>query len=61
MVDYFKMLIFTPGMDKIKPGYFAGGLIIGILIGFLLHSLRAGIAIGIVMGALLTFRKARKV
>lgn len=45
-------------MNKIKPGYFAGGLAIGVMIGLILHSLPVGIAIGMVMGVLITFRKA---
>ncbi|MDR6943321.1 hypothetical protein [Mucilaginibacter pocheonensis] len=46
-------------MKKIKPEYFAGGLIVGMAIGLILHSLQAGIAIGVVIGSLITFRKAR--
>jgi hypothetical protein len=47
-------------MNKIKPGYFAGGLVIGVAIGLILHSLTVGIIIGTVMSLLITFKKARE-
>jgi hypothetical protein len=47
-------------MNKIKPGYFAGGLVIGIIIGLALHSLPVGIVIGIAIGVLITARKANE-